>query len=330
MSGIDHLPAGWYRAAGPDLGPGAVRPVRGLGVDLVAWATPDGEAHAADAHCPHLGAHLGYGSCVTDVGDLRCGFHGWRYGPDGSNTASSGDGPAVPAARLRTHPTVRLDGAVYTFLDGGTGVAPWAPADWEPAGEGPPVLVRHGAEDLTAHQQVVLEGDFDETHFGPVHGQGFAQVEPTFDGPRAGVRYTTGGRRPQTIEIRLDGLSRMWQRVTVGSVVVGYRADYLSTGPTSCRAETTVAVWAPSEAAAERTLRRMGRVLEKDIANDARIWEHRRYDRGDRLGAADRGVVRFRRWAAQFYPDSTAAARSSASATKASRAAVPSGPERSA
>ncbi len=301
VSGPERLPAGWYRVAPADLAPGSVVPVSGLGLDLVAWADRVGAVHAADAHCPHLGAHLGHGGCVTDAGELRCGFHGWRFGADGANTATSSDGPAVPAAHLRLRPARRLDDGVYAFWDGGTGTEAWEPTRFPPAAEGEPALVRHGGEDLTAHQQVVLEGDFDAAHFGPVHDQGFALIEPAFDGPRAEVRYTTAGRRPQTIEIRLDGLSRMWQRVTIGSVVVGFRADYLSTGPSSCRAATTVSVWAPSTEAAERTLRRMTRVLERDIARDALIWEHRRYDRGDRLGATDRGVVRFRRWAEQFY-----------------------------
>lgn len=296
------LPAGWYRLGGRDeLTPGTVQPLTGLGVDLVAWVIADGSVRAADAHCPHLGAHLGHSGRVTDQGDLRCNFHGWRYGPDGENVASSAEGPAVPAARLAQHPTRLLDDGAYVFLDGGTGRAPWEPVAFPPAAEGPPALVLQGGEELTAHQQVVLEGDFDAAHFGPVHGQGFEQVEPTFEGAVARVRYATAGRRPQTIEIQLDGLSRMWQRVTIGSVVVGYRADYLSTGPHACRATTTVAVWAPTEAAAQRTVRRLERVLERDIARDALIWEHRRYDDGDRLGAADRSVVRFRRWAEQFY-----------------------------
>ncbi|CAN7993110.1 unnamed protein product [Ixodes hexagonus] len=48
------------------------------GLDLVAFRTKDGIAHVADAHCPHLGAHLGFVGRV--VGDcIECPFHGWRF-----------------------------------------------------------------------------------------------------------------------------------------------------------------------------------------------------------------------------------------------------------
>ena len=37
-----------------------------------------------EAHCKHLGAHIGHGGKV--VGDcVECPFHGWRWGPDGTN-----------------------------------------------------------------------------------------------------------------------------------------------------------------------------------------------------------------------------------------------------
>jgi 3-Ketosteroid 9alpha-hydroxylase C-terminal domain/Rieske [2Fe-2S] domain len=37
-----------------------------------------------EAHCKHLGAQIGHGGTV--VGDcVECPFHGWRWGPDGTN-----------------------------------------------------------------------------------------------------------------------------------------------------------------------------------------------------------------------------------------------------
>lgn len=297
MSVTDRAPSGWYRVApASDLPAGTVRTVSALGVDLVVWSTGDG-LFAAQAHCPHLGAHLGHAGCVTERGELRCGFHGWRYGADGTNTASSGDGPAVPAARLDLHPVRTVEGTAYVFV----GPDPWDPVALAEAEDGPPVLVEEADVTLTAHPQVVLEGDFDAGHFGPVHGQDFAQEEPTFDGPVAQVGYRTAGRRPQTIEIRLDGLTRMWQRMTVGAVVLQYRADYTALAPDRTRVHTQVSVWAPDERAAARTVARLRRVLDRDIARDARIWEHRRYGGPDRLGPDDRSVARFRRWAGQFY-----------------------------
>jgi phenylpropionate dioxygenase-like ring-hydroxylating dioxygenase large terminal subunit len=297
------LPAGWYRVDGTE--GGAVRPLSALGSEAVAWVAADGAWRVADAVCPHLGAHLGHTGALTEAGELRCGFHGWCFAADGTNVASSGGGPPVPAAALHLRPTRTTPDGTYAFLDGGTGVEPWEPVAFPAFATGDPVRVQERVEDLSAHQQVVLEGDFDLAHFGPVHDQHFGQEAPAFDGPSAQVTYRTSGRRPQSTEIRLDGLTRLWQRITLGPVVVGVRADYTTLGPRSCRAVTRVEVWAPSPAAADRTLRRLERVLERDIARDAAIWEHREYDRPGHLGPDDRVVARFRRWADQFYAASS-------------------------
>ena len=63
---------------------GEVRPLHYFGEDLVAYRDESGELHVLEAHCKHLGAHIGHGGTV--VGDcVECPFHGWRWGPDGAN-----------------------------------------------------------------------------------------------------------------------------------------------------------------------------------------------------------------------------------------------------
>ena len=63
---------------------GEVRPLRYFGEDLVAYRDAAGDLHPLSAHCRHLGAHIGHGGKV--VGDcVECPFHGWRWGPDGTN-----------------------------------------------------------------------------------------------------------------------------------------------------------------------------------------------------------------------------------------------------
>jgi 3-ketosteroid 9alpha-monooxygenase subunit A len=60
--GLGRFPRGWFVVAfSEDLEPGQVRPARYFDRDLVIWRTGEGEARVFDAHCPHLGAHLGYG-----------------------------------------------------------------------------------------------------------------------------------------------------------------------------------------------------------------------------------------------------------------------------
>ena len=70
---------GWYFVAYSDELPvRGVQPLHYFGVDLVVYRDDDGVAHVLDAHCPHLGAHLGHGGLVCGPA-LRCPFHGWRW-----------------------------------------------------------------------------------------------------------------------------------------------------------------------------------------------------------------------------------------------------------
>ena len=67
------LPNGWFQVAYSDeLAPGQVEPLRYFAQDLVLYRTEGGRAQLADAFCPHLGAHIGYGGRVS--GEMRSSF----------------------------------------------------------------------------------------------------------------------------------------------------------------------------------------------------------------------------------------------------------------
>jgi phenylpropionate dioxygenase-like ring-hydroxylating dioxygenase large terminal subunit len=51
----------------PEFPIGEVRPLHYFGEDLVAYRDEGGELHVMEAHCKHLGAHIGHGGIV--VGD---------------------------------------------------------------------------------------------------------------------------------------------------------------------------------------------------------------------------------------------------------------------
>ncbi|MGH7634770.1 MAG: Rieske 2Fe-2S domain-containing protein, partial [Gemmatimonadaceae bacterium] len=59
------FPSGWYALSlSRDLQRGDVRPITFAGREIVLFRTAAGIAGALDAHCPHLGAHMGYGGTV--------------------------------------------------------------------------------------------------------------------------------------------------------------------------------------------------------------------------------------------------------------------------
>ena len=104
-SGEGHL------ACSHELGPDGVLPLRHDGRDLVLYRTASGKATLLDAHCPHLGAHMGFGGKV--VGDaLRCPFHGWCF-DEGGQCVAIPYSPRIPAAaRVGAWSVIEQDGAI--------------------------------------------------------------------------------------------------------------------------------------------------------------------------------------------------------------------------
>ena len=103
---ITRHPDGWFAVArSEELAPGAVEAVSFMGHEVVLVRTGSGEARVFDAHCVHLGAHLGHGGRME--GDtLVCPFHAWRFGPDGRCVGVPYASRVPARAGLRSWPVV--------------------------------------------------------------------------------------------------------------------------------------------------------------------------------------------------------------------------------
>src|SRR5437016_2540548 len=76
-----------------------------------------GEARVMDAHCMHLGAHLGVGGRVEND-CLRCPFHGWKF--DGANgqcvEIPYGEMTHIPPkAHSRSYPTLERNHMIWAW-----------------------------------------------------------------------------------------------------------------------------------------------------------------------------------------------------------------------
>src|SRR5262249_27077819 len=109
------FPRGWFRVgASADFRYGTVQPLHYFGVDLVAFRTRDGKLHVLDAHCPHLGAHLGHGGRMK--GDtVECPLHGWQWNGEGRCEAIPYSDRIPLNAPLRTWPVQEVAGQVLVF-----------------------------------------------------------------------------------------------------------------------------------------------------------------------------------------------------------------------
>ena len=107
--------SGWFAVAWSDEIPvGGVEPLLVDGREYVLYRDEEGTPHALDAHCRHLGAHLGYGGSVEGTA-LRCSFHGWRWQPDGSCSDVPYSKRVPPSARIGSWRVAERNGVVLLW-----------------------------------------------------------------------------------------------------------------------------------------------------------------------------------------------------------------------
>src|SRR5205807_10497996 len=103
---------GWFVVAFSDeIAVGAILPLRYFGRDLVAFRGEDGRVHLIEAHCAHMGAHLGVGGKVVGCA-IQCPFHGWRSAGEGNCVELPYAKKIPPKARQEAWPTLEINGVV--------------------------------------------------------------------------------------------------------------------------------------------------------------------------------------------------------------------------
>jgi len=109
-------PTGWFQVAwSGEVDPKSIKAVHHFGRDLIIYRTEDGTAVAMAAHCPHMGAHIGYGGWVEGC-DVVCPFHGWKWAPDGVNK----DVPSqnnLSGRAIRVWETAETNGIIWIWHD---------------------------------------------------------------------------------------------------------------------------------------------------------------------------------------------------------------------
>ncbi|HUB96031.1 MAG TPA: aromatic ring-hydroxylating dioxygenase subunit alpha [Stellaceae bacterium] len=85
-----------------------------LGEPVVMYRTENGTPVAFEDRCCHRRAPLSKGSVEGD--NLRCGYHGLVYRPDGAVAWAPGQDRMPPGARVRTYPIVEKHGWVWIWM----------------------------------------------------------------------------------------------------------------------------------------------------------------------------------------------------------------------
>jgi phenylpropionate dioxygenase-like ring-hydroxylating dioxygenase large terminal subunit len=138
-----------------------------LGEKLVAFRDPEGKPGLMKEHCPHRGASLCYGR--NEPGGLRCLYHGWKMGHDGSILDMPAEPPDSKMKALLKHPgyPVREAGGIlWTYMGPADQMPPFPRFPWMDRPQGQLLVVKM-YQDCNYLQG--LEGDLDPAHPNYLH-----------------------------------------------------------------------------------------------------------------------------------------------------------------
>ncbi len=295
------IPNGWYAAAtSEELAAGQVRSFIAVARELVVFRGEDGGAHVLDAHCPHMGAHLGGGQVRGTT--LECPYHHWRYGGDGVCTEIPYSSGRIPSrACVRSYPVQEQDGLVlfwYHAADAPPGyrvppIGEAVPADWS----GP----REHRGELVASLQDMAENNVDYTHFHFVHGRA-ALDEST-------SQFRTDGPFSTVVET-FDDQGLVFTRSTYGPgvavIAIPEIATILTTTTPIDRRHVRL-LWHfyfPTAMADLADDIVAGVIGPAGLAADEPIWRDKVFLDRPLLVKGDGPITEFRRWYEQFYEGS--------------------------
>lgn len=307
---------GWYLVRwSADLAQGQVVPVRYFAKDFVLYRGEDGKPVLLDAHCPHLGAHLGHGGKVQGT-EIACPFHAWRFGATGQCTAVPYASRIPPRAQVRSYPLAEHSGMILGWF-AEDGVEPDYEVPALPELDDPAWTPMERAQiEIATHPREVIENIADSAHFLPVHNTKVETFEVIIDGPRATQRSVGRGRNLKGEKIPMESIATYH-----GPAVQFTRLAW---------AFPMVLINAHIPIEENKLLLRFGvalkagvgvklppQILEAHVAaardgyfQDVAIWENKCWREIPVLAAGDGPIRKIRKWYASFYAptsdDSTA------------------------
>jgi phenylpropionate dioxygenase-like ring-hydroxylating dioxygenase large terminal subunit len=303
-----------------------------LGEEIIAHRDQSGRARVFDAHCPHLGAHLGH-TGVLEAGQIKCRFHGLAFDGGGRCVRTPAGSPSRPIA-LRAWPTIERDGFVFAYHGKNAGGPSWTipelPVD-EYGG------LTTSSLRVRSHPQEMSENTVDLTHFGQVHGfREIRAVEPLrWAGPhltcayhmrvansllgacglalRVEFRLSKWGLGYSLAEIEWPELGLSARQYVFATpldgewVELNLALSMRKPGVARARSRALRPAGALLSVMGGRVLRRLASSLfmwqfQREIRKDMVFWESKRYLTHPALDASDGPIGEFRRYCRQFYP----------------------------
>lgn len=302
---FEPYPTSWYMLAeSAELQPGDVLPLHYFGRDLVLYRTESGVPVVADAHCPHMGAHLGYGGKVCGEA-IKCPFHAWEYAKDGACVAIPyRTTEKIPEIALKTWRVKETSGFIFAYF---------SPTDEPPAWEVPdePAWGQKGwlgyetfSWRAKVHVQEVAENIPDTAHFVYVHEvPTLPKVRGKIDGHiyRQTMTNLAYGKEVTVLVHDAYALGFSWIEAFIP---VHYRMMVAATPIDELYTHLRL-YFLVEEGEDARELSKLSRktidLVIENTSRDVRIWQHKAYIERPPLVQGDGPISVLRRWSRQFY-----------------------------
>jgi phenylpropionate dioxygenase-like ring-hydroxylating dioxygenase large terminal subunit len=302
------IPNGWFAMCFSDeLERGQVKALRYFDRELIAMRGDDGVARVFDAHCPHLGAHIGHGGTVEGDG-VRCPFHGWRYDGTGKCVEVPYAKKIPPKARIAAWRTLECSGLVFVWRHAAGAEPSWelpdVPELRDPAWTAPERrewIVRSTAQEMA-------ENTVDPAHFRFVHKTNTVPETETAE-IRDHLLHVVSNNRVATprgeqhgrIEIQAHGFGLGVTRFTgIADLLVVTSGSPIDEEHTHTRLQFAVKKLPNSDAT-----RGVGKAfigeIERQFGQDIPIWENKIHLEHPLLVEGEAEIALLRRWASQFY-----------------------------
>jgi 3-ketosteroid 9alpha-monooxygenase subunit A len=299
---------GWFQMGWSDeLRVGELRGLRHFGHRYVMFRGRDKTVGILDDVCPHLGAQFSEGGRVVND-SVRCPYHHWAFDAGGRCT-SIPYAKKIPArACTRAHTVVERHGMIFMYRNSsGTG-APYPLPEIEgfnPSEYGPPA--KYDLE-IRIHSQDIMENSVDSAHFAAVHGHAMPENDFRRDGSTLRVTQRTAvARFGTTLRARLE-----FHLVEPGFHYVhfpempGPQAHVFSSivpvDEHRVRHRLSVRIKKTRVPFVSGIARRfLLWQMMKTYREDMQIWETKQYLARPVLCDGDAGIMKLRRWYAQFF-----------------------------
>jgi phenylpropionate dioxygenase-like ring-hydroxylating dioxygenase large terminal subunit len=301
-------PKGWFTVAwSSELLPGDVKPLRYFGKDLVLFRTASGEPRVLDAHCPHLGAHLGHGGKV-DGESLVCPFHAWRFDSAGQCVEIPYAKRIPPRAQVACWPSIEKNGVVMVWHDAAGGPPAFQVPDVEYVKkEGWLAEEAHAEWVIRSHIQELVENAVDQSHFRSVHRLPSAEIfELQTEGQRMHMRgrfVMEEGKPAATLEWHFTGISfGVVHTENPDGIENSQILMYTPIDEDTVHVRfTTLVKKVKNDELTRRILRATNDETIRLFNQDIDIWQAKIYRERPQLAQGDGEFMKYRRWAAQFY-----------------------------